>query len=216
MQIWIPFWILTYHRTTVHALPGYPPPPSPRVRCHLACVYLLTTLLDFDDTNESQSGPIKNYPPGRRADREVSSYRRTRRALSPRSRAYPADRPRVRSIGLIGQRTTAKRCLCPIMRSNVIRNVPAFRRRQPAFIGKYESLLLVTAGLPRDQSYLGTHARYAPKGSAYLPRDGLSDGRVKGTRTYRWCSRDLSETINWRPYRRYGTRSPGLHYRVFL
>ena len=27
---------------------------------------------------------------------------------------------------------------------NVIRNVPAFRRRQPAFIGKYESLLLVT------------------------------------------------------------------------
>jgi hypothetical protein len=93
-------------------------PPSPRVRCHLACVYLLTTLLDFDDTNESQSGPIKiNYPPGRRADREVSSYRRTRRALSPRSRAYPADRPRVRSIGLIGQRTTAKRCLCPIKRN---------------------------------------------------------------------------------------------------
>ena len=25
-------------------------PPSPRVRCHLACVYLLTTLLDFDDS----------------------------------------------------------------------------------------------------------------------------------------------------------------------
>ena len=57
-----PFWILTYHRTTVHALPGYPPPPSPRVRCHLACacVYFLLTLLDFDDTNES--GPNKNYP----------------------------------------------------------------------------------------------------------------------------------------------------------
>ena len=103
---------------------------------------------------------------------------------------------------------------------NVIRNVPAFRRRQPAFIGKYESLLLVTAGLPRDQSYLGTHARYAPKGSAYLPRDthvmDLVMDASRGTRTYRWCSRNLSETINWRPYRRYGTRSPGLHYRVFL
>ena len=149
-------------------------PPSPRVRCHLACVYLLTTLLDFDDTNESQSGPIKNYPPGRRADREVSSYRRTRRALSPRSRAYPADRPRVRSIGLIGQRTTAKRCLCPKRNPKRARVSTTTAR----VYRKVRKFAFGDAGLPRDQSYLGTHARYAPKGSAYLPRDGLSDGRV--------------------------------------
>jgi hypothetical protein len=90
-------------------------PPSPRVRCHLACVYLLTTLLDLL-TIPTNPNPVQLRIILLGAAR-TGKYRAidgpgARSALVP-----PADRPRVRSIGLIGQRTTAKRCLCPIKRN---------------------------------------------------------------------------------------------------
>jgi hypothetical protein len=151
-------------------------PPSPRVRCHLACVYLLTTLLDLL-TIPTNPNPVQLRIILLGAAR-TGKYRAID-GPGARSALVPAlTRRTVRASGASDLSDSARQQKGVCVRSNVIRNVPAFRRRQPAFIGKYESLLLVTAGLPRDQSYLGTHARYAPKGSAYLPRDGLSDGRV--------------------------------------